>query len=141
MIYDPIPGELCTNANINGGLTKTYGCSGVICPIGTYSDPGHATHADGCRPCPSGKTTLYLGSSACIRFDEDDYIAMFYDIMAATAKNLIQQAHWERNREGDVCTWNGITCDEKGKVESMSFPLLGLKTIEEVHNERAKQSS
>ena len=74
MIYDPVPHTLCTNANINGGLTKTHGCSGVICPLGTYSDPGHATHADGCKPCPPGKTTVYLGSSTCIKFDENDYL-------------------------------------------------------------------
>jgi Leucine-rich repeat (LRR) protein len=127
MFYDPIPDALCMNENINGGLTKTYGCSGVICPLGTYSDPGHATHADGCKPCPAGKTTLYLGSSACIKFDEEDYIAMIYDIMAATNNFSIQKGHWDLNREGDVCTWNGISCDEKGEVESISFPLLGLQ--------------
>ena len=131
MIYDPVPHALCTNENINGGLTKTYGCGGVICPLGTYSDPGHATHADGCRPCPAGKTSLYLGSSICIKFDEEEYIAMVYDIMAAIAKNPTQREHWGLNREGNVCTWNGIGCDEKGKVESVSFPLLGLTSVVE----------
>ncbi|KAL3924803.1 MAG: hypothetical protein SGILL_000813 [Bacillariaceae sp.] len=126
MIYDPVPEALCTNENINGGLTKTYGCSGVICPLGTFSDPGHATHSDGCRLCPQGKTTLYLGSSTCIRFDEEDYISMIYDIMAATNTFPMQSSHWSNNREGDVCTWNGISCDSKGNVESISFPLLGL---------------
>lgn len=126
MIYDPIPHALCLNENINGGLTKTYGCSGVICPLGTYSDPGHAT-SDGCRPCPAGKTTVYLGSSTCIKFDEDDYLAIIYDIMATTYDFPPQKWHWGTNREGNVCSWNGITCDEKGKVESISFPLLGLQ--------------
>ncbi|KAL3936134.1 MAG: hypothetical protein SGARI_002691 [Bacillariaceae sp.] len=101
MIYTPIPRDLCTNENINGGLTKTE--------------------------CPAGKTTLYLGSSACIKFDEEDYISMIYDVMAATSQNAMQSAHWRLNRDGDVCTWNGIGCDEKGKVESISFPLLGLQ--------------
>ena len=29
-IHDPIPKALCKNPGINGGLTKTYGCGGVI---------------------------------------------------------------------------------------------------------------
>jgi hypothetical protein len=126
MIYDPVPKSLCRNEVINGGLTKTYGCSGVICPLGTYSDPGHATHADGCKPCPEGRTTMYLGSQSCIKLTEEDYITMFYDVMAATNPHPMQQAHWQHNRERDVCEWNGIECDEKGQVISIEFPLLGL---------------
>ena len=126
MIHDPIPQSLCLNENINGGLTKTYGCGGVICPIGTFSDPGHATHTDGCQPCPEGKTTVYLGSSICIRLTEEDYISMLYDVMSAANPFPLQQNHWDTNREGEVCTWNGIQCDENGRIESISFPLLGL---------------
>jgi Leucine rich repeat N-terminal domain len=125
MIYDPVPESLCRNENINGGLTKTYGCSGVICPLGTYSDPGHATHADGCKPCPEGKTTMYLGSPTCVRFTEEDYITMFYDVMAATHPHPMQRAQWSSHRDKDMCSWNGITCDESGKVTSIGIPLLG----------------
>lgn len=125
MIYNPVPESLCRNENINGGLTKTYGCSGVICPLGTYSDPGHATHADGCKPCPEGKTTMYLGSPTCVRFTEEDYITMFYDVMAATHPHPMQRAQWSSHRDKDMCSWNGITCDESGKVTSIGIPLLG----------------
>jgi Leucine rich repeat N-terminal domain len=126
MIYNPVPESLCRNENINGGLTKTYGCSGVICPLGTYSDPGHATHADGCKPCPEGKTTMYLGSPTCVRFTEEDYITMFYDVMAATHPHPMQRAQWSSHRDKDMCSWNGITCDESGKVTSIGIPLLGV---------------
>ena len=34
MIYEPIPQSLCTNVNINGGLTRNYGCDGVIWSLG-----------------------------------------------------------------------------------------------------------
>lgn len=129
MMYSPVPRALCTNEDINGGLTKAYGCGGVICPIGTYSDPGHATHSDGCKPCPKGKTSLFLGSSTCIRFTEEDYITMFYDVMTAVYPSAHQRNHWDTNREGEVCTWNGIDCDENGRIQSISFPLMGLKSF------------
>jgi hypothetical protein len=128
MIYDPVPKSLCQNENVNGGLTKTYGCSGVICPLGTYSDPGHATHSEGCKPCPRGKTTLYLGSSVCIEITEKDILTILYDVMAASNPFPLQRGHWELNRDGDVCTWNGIECDDDGKVQSIGFPLLRLNS-------------
>jgi hypothetical protein len=126
MIHNPVPASLCTNEIINGGLTKTYGCSGVICPLGTYSDPGHATHSDGCKPCPSGKTTMFLGSTICVTFTEDEFVAILYDVMAATNRSPLQRSHWELNREGGVCSWNGVHCDENDRIEAISFPLLGL---------------
>jgi Leucine rich repeat N-terminal domain len=127
MVYDPIPKSLCTNPNINGGLTRTYGCGGVICPLGTYSDPGHATHSEGCKPCPEGRTTMYLGGSKCIRITEADIITILYDIMQASSSSPLQRSHWETDRAGNICSWKGITCDEANEIiESISFPLLGL---------------
>jgi len=124
MIHNPVPKSLCFNSNINGGLTKSYGCSGAICPLGTYSDPGHATHSDGCKLCPHGRTTIYLGSSRCVELTDEDILTMFYDVMAASNSFPMQQNHWAR--EGDVCTWNGVECDENETVESIWFPLSGL---------------
>jgi hypothetical protein len=128
MIYDPIPSSLCTNPNINGGLTRTYGCSGVICPLGTYSDPGHATHSEGCKPCPDGRITMYLGSSKCIRISDADVVTMFYDIMAAASSaSAMQRNHWDTNRGENICLWNGIVCDVANEtIDSISFPLFGL---------------
>mmetsp|Transcript_45209 Transcript_45209/g.110121 ORF Transcript_45209/g.110121 Transcript_45209/m.110121 type:complete len:510 (-) Transcript_45209:222-1751(-) len=129
MIYDPIPSALCTNPNINGGMTKTYGCAGVICPLGTYSDPaGHATHSEGCKTCPDGETTLYLGSHGCSRFTEKDILTMLYAVMGHSSSSGMQIAHWlDQDDEGDVCSWRGIKCDPSNKtVETISFPLYGI---------------
>lgn len=126
MIHNPVPKSLCTNTNINGGLPKMYGCSGVICPLGTYSDPGHATHSEGCKRCPHGRTTIYLGSSRCVDLADEDILAMFYDAVAATNAFPLQQNHWEADSESDLCTWAGVECDENDNIESLWFPLLGL---------------
>jgi hypothetical protein len=129
MIHDPIPKALCVNSNINGGLTKQYGCSGVICPLGTYSDPGHATHSSGCKQCPVGRTTMYLGSSRCIQLTDEDILTMFYDVMASSNPFPMQKNHWELNRDGPICAWNGVECseeDDNNNIESIWFPLLGL---------------
>jgi hypothetical protein len=125
MIYDPIPQSLCTNTNVNGGLTRMYGCDGVICPLGTYSDPGHATHSEGCKPCPEGTTTMYLGSSSCEEFSEADILSIFFDVMGGHTWNALQKSHWKES-DGSVCEWHGISCDENGEIDSIRFPLLGI---------------
>lgn len=127
MIYGPVPQSLCSNPNINGGLTRTYGCSGVICPLGTYSDPGHATHSDGCKPCPESLVTMYLGSSKCVRISQADIITILYDVMAASTSSILQKSHWDTNRGDNICSWNGITCDVANEtIDAISFPLAGL---------------
>jgi hypothetical protein len=40
--------------------------------------------------------------------------------------NPIQQNHWKDPEDDNVCLWNGITCDEKGEIVSIRFPLAGL---------------
>jgi hypothetical protein len=125
MIYEPVPQSLCTNTNVNGGLTRMYGCDGVICPLGTFSDPGHATHSEGCKPCPEGLTTMYLGSSACEEFTEKDILSIFFDVMGGESWNALQKSNW-KDDQGSVCDWNGITCDADGEIASIRFPLLGV---------------
>lgn len=125
MIYDPVPQSLCTNTNVNGGLTRMYGCDGVICPLGTYSDPGHATHSEGCKKCPEGETTMYLGSSACESFSEEDILSIFFDVMGGQNWNTVQKKHWKDSRSS-ACAWEGIRCNDKEEIESIRFPLLGV---------------
>ena len=96
-----------------------YGCDGVICPLGTYSDPGHATHSEGCKVCPEGQTTMYLGSSSCDEFTEEDILSMLFDVMGV----LKSEGSNEMKKKQDVCTWDGITCDDAGEVISIRFPL------------------
>ena len=128
MIYEPIPAALCSNTNINGGLTRIYGCDGVICPLGTFSDPGHATHSDGCKPCPEGMTTMYLGSSSCEKFTEADILSIFFDAMGGNSWNALQRNRW-KDYDYNVCKWHGIGCDSdnNSQIESIRFPLIGVE--------------
>jgi hypothetical protein len=103
-----------------------YGCDGVICPLGTYSDPGHATHADGCKKCPEGTTNMYLGSSICEAFGQEDILSIFFDVMQGDKWNALQKLHWQDTKV-NVCKWTGINCDENGEITSVQFPLLGLE--------------
>jgi hypothetical protein len=126
MIYEPIPPSLCVNTNINGGLTRMYGCDGVVCPLGTFSDPGHATHSEGCKPCPDGTTTMYLGSSSCETFSQEDILSILFDAMGGSNWNAIQQQGW-KDKDTHVCEWNGIACNEEMTViESIRLPLLAV---------------
>jgi len=126
MIHEPIPLSLCTNTNINGGLTRTYGCDGVICPLGTYSSRGRAIHSEGCKPCPDGESTLYLGAYDCEVVGDHDILAMFYNVMYVGSSNAMQQHQWKDPEGDNWCTWKGITCDSDGKIQTLQFPLLGL---------------
>lgn len=129
MIYEPIPHSLCTNTNINGGLTRNYGCDGVICPLGTFSDPGHATHSNGCNPCPEGQTNMYLGSSSCQELSEADILSVYFDVIRGDQWNALQQLHW-KDRSVNICEWYGVTCDEYGEIQSLRIPVAGLDDAE-----------
>jgi len=123
MLYDPVPPSLCTNANVNGGLAKTYGCDGVICPLGTYSESGHATAADGgCKICPENETTMYLGSSECTPFSPEDILSVLFDAMEGDNWPKELRENW-KNRHIDVCYWSGVICDSKGDIVSIGFPI------------------
>jgi hypothetical protein len=125
MIYDPVPHALCANPNVNGGLTKQYGCDGVICSLGSYSDVGHATDADGgCKPCLPGETNLYLGSTTCRRFSWTEIMSLFFDVMKGDSWPSSYKTNW-RDLTVDSCAWAGIACDASGEPVSLTFPLLG----------------
>ena len=125
MIYEPIPPSLCVNTNINGGLTRQYGCDGVICPLGTYSDPGHATHSEGCKPCPEGKTTMYLGSSSCEEVSNEDILAMLYEVMGGEQWGAEYQGGW-KDKTAKACDYQGVICDKgTGQLESLRLSLMG----------------
>lgn len=126
MIHGPISKSLCVNTNINGGLTRTYGCDGVICPLGTYSDPGHAQIGIGCKACPEGETTLYLGASECEVISDLDILAIYFNVMYGGATNDIQRNQWADPEEDDWCAWRGVSCDTRGEISSIRFPLYGL---------------
>jgi hypothetical protein len=125
MLYDPIPSALCNKPIINGGMTEKFGCAGVLCPLGTYTEQGHAMDStNGCLPCPPGESTLYLGSTVCRYFSEADILSLFYDVMNGERWPPNHRTNW-RNYEVSVCEWAGVVCDENGTPTSLGFPLLG----------------
>lgn len=128
MLYEPIPHGLCSNINLNGGMTMTYGCDGVICPLGTYSDSGHATEQEGCTKCPGGLSTLYLGSTkdACQEFSPEMILSMFFEVMDGESWPASFQKNWG-DTSVSVCQWGGLSCDENGELASIAFPLVGLE--------------
>lgn len=127
-LYDPIPSGLCSNPDVNAGVTKKYGCAGILCPIGTYSEVGHAVDPVGCFKCPAGESTLYLGSvrSKCQVFTEAMILTMFFEVMQGHEWPLGLQENWG-NYDVPLCKWAGLTCDEDGELESIAFPLVGLE--------------
>lgn len=123
MFYDPVPPSLCTNTNVNGGFATIYGCDGVICPLGTYSESGHATPADkGCKKCPENETTMYLGSTECRAFAPEDILAILFDAMQGERWPEELRGNW-KNRHIDVCYWSGVICDSDGDIVSIGFPI------------------
>ena len=123
-MYDPIPPKLCKNVNVNGGAAKRFGCDAILCPLGTYAKDGLATNDVGCKPCPEGKTTMYLGSRQCIQLSEKDILSIFFEVMNGDEWPDEAKQNWG-DKSVDLCEWGGITCDENGEVESLSFPSLG----------------
>jgi hypothetical protein len=126
MIYDPIPPPLCSNPRINGGATRKHGCDGVICPLGTYSDIGHATLEESCRPCPEGQTSMYLGSATCRSFSTRDLLSMFYDVMGGENWPVHLKRGWKEAGTHE-CSWAGVTCDENKEIINLGFPISNVK--------------
>lgn len=123
MLYDDVPHGLCTNPRINGGSTKQHGCSGILCPSGTYSENGYASDDKPCMSCPAGEVSLYLGSLKCLLLSERDYLAILYEVMQGSLWPDEKSANWG-DYSYSVCDWAGINCDSNGETASLSFPLI-----------------
>lgn len=122
MLHEPVPESFCTNEALNAGATVKYGCDGVICSLGTYTESGYATEAEGgCIPCPKGQSTVYLGSTSCRTFDDNDLLSIVYAVMEGLPWPKEYDETW--NKESDVCDWHGIECDGNGEIESLTIPV------------------
>ena len=121
-IHDPIPQSLCKNPQINGGGTRKWGCDAILCSLGFKEESGFATSATGCKPCPRDETTMYLGATACIKLDTEDFLTIFFDVMHGENWESEEAAHW-KDENVDVCSWKGIKCDSDGAITEISFPV------------------
>ncbi|KAI2510877.1 hypothetical protein MHU86_3498 [Fragilaria crotonensis] len=105
-----------------GGRTRSYGCDGILCPLGYYHAEGFANDSnDSCTKCPNGKTTIYLGSVECVELHVEDLLSMLHDVMGGELWDKNEVLRW--NTEVNVCHWSGVICEDDGTLVSVSFPL------------------
>lgn len=103
-LHDPIPQALCASVQINGGRTRSYGCDGILCPLGYYHAEGFADDSnDSCTKCPNGKTTIYLGSVECVDLHVEDLLSMLHDVMGGELWDKNDVFRW--NTEVNICHW------------------------------------
>jgi Leucine rich repeat N-terminal domain len=120
-LYDPIPTSLCTHLKVNGGRTLKYGCDAILCPLGTFADHGLAADPGGCKRCPQGQTTIYLGSTECITLDQKDLLSMLFDVLDGDNWPDEFKKGWKEDKIS-VCEWAGVTCDNEHTIVGLSFP-------------------
>ena len=61
-----IPPELCEMKLWNEGSVGSFGCDGIACPTGTFSEKGRReTSEDECVECPRYGNAKYVGMSQC----------------------------------------------------------------------------
>jgi hypothetical protein len=123
MLYGEIPHGLCSNTVLNSGATLQHGCSGLLCPAGTFSEFGYGKDDVMCLPCPDDQTNLYLGSLECITLTEADILSMLYEVMDGPEWPPSERENWV-DYSLSVCDWQGIECDRNGKTTSISYPRI-----------------
>jgi Leucine-rich repeat (LRR) protein len=103
-IHDPIPTSLCASPQVNGGRTRTYGCDGILCPVGFFDPGGFAfNEVDSCEKCPTGLTTMYLGGTECIELTVEDLLSIFYSVMGGDMWDQNDVRNWRSGRY--ICQW------------------------------------
>ena len=103
-LHDPIPQSLCASVQINGGRTRSFGCDGILCPLGYYHNEGFADDSnDSCTKCPNGKTTIYLGSAECVELQAEDLLSMLHAVMGGELWDPNDVFRW--NTEVNICRW------------------------------------
>eukprot|EP00536_Pseudo-nitzschia_multiseries_P004730 jgi/Psemu1/188782/e_gw1.81.134.1 len=57
-----IDAQICATNGVNDFDAMSYGCSGILCPIGTWNSLGRQSNDVPCEPCKKAK---YMGSTTC----------------------------------------------------------------------------
>ncbi len=122
-IHGVIPNTLCSNKNINEGMTSKYGCDAILCPLGTFNEEGYATSKAECKPCPPGTSTLHLGAdkNKCVTITQREILAMFFEVMGGESWDEAQRRGW--NILPNECDWSGVSCDGNGEINTLAFQM------------------
>jgi Leucine-rich repeat (LRR) protein len=125
--------KLC--AQSLGGDVASFGCSAVLCPIGTYNDEGRQkSSSDVCMPCAKN---IYLGGRSCgpITFSptpspvnelsDGIILSQFYDALGGS--RWVRKDRW-KSTSAPVCNWFGVHCSSDGNqhVEQIVLPTNNL---------------
>ena len=51
---------------------------------------------------------------------------MLFDVMNGPSWSPMFQANWG-NYNVALCEWAGLSCDENGELDGISFPLIGME--------------
>ena len=102
----------------DGDLEK-YGCRGLLCPAGTFSEIGrHSSSGVRCDTCP-GETSPYLGRTSCPVLKKAQAKEILKSLYLATGgPNWKNNDGW-MNENLDICFWYGITCANEFEIESV----------------------
>jgi len=105
----------------NGGDMNSFGCDGLLCHPGYYSEFGRETETSKCVKCNEEGFTTFYGSTSCGLNSLKDILSSFYYSLGG--------ADWEQNDNWtdteDVCKWYGIECNS-GSVVAISLEENGL---------------
>jgi Leucine-rich repeat (LRR) protein len=64
-----VDGSLCEIVGLNDFSVMSYGCDGILCPVGTFSSLGRQSNDDmPCEPCSKAK---YMGATHCGKSSAD----------------------------------------------------------------------
>jgi Leucine-rich repeat (LRR) protein len=101
----------------------------ILCLPGTFSSTGRATNTESCQPCDSAE---YYGSTICLVVDDGGEAST-----PQTERGILELLYiqtngddWRRKDnwmvDDDACNWYGISCNEEGKVVSITMKNNGL---------------
>lgn len=121
MLYGTVPAGLCQSRILNGGVQA--GCAGVACPPGTFSEAGHATSDQSCIACPDDKTTMFLASTKCETFSDQDMLTLLYEAFEGKNWPMGSQHGWNDPDQYSVCEYAGVQCNDQMEIESIAVPV------------------
>jgi Leucine-rich repeat (LRR) protein len=132
---DGLPPDLCDNLGwmegVVGLVSEKERCDAILCSPGTASKTGRMVDAHSkCVPCPSTDQAPFYGSTSCLNQESQlqrELLIELYKI--GNGKNWINTENWLTERQ--VCSWFGLTCDDKNRVIGLKLENNRLTTVDE----------